>query len=72
MDIETLEKSVLADILAAADEPAEPPAPAPGVTVGEIMSQPVVTTREDATLAEVARLMRGLRRNGRRLPGRNG
>ena len=41
----------------AADEPAAAPRPAPGVTVGEIMSQPAVTAREDATLAEIARLM---------------
>jgi nucleotide-binding universal stress UspA family protein/predicted transcriptional regulator len=42
---------------APADEPAEAPSPAPAVTVGEIMSRPVATAREDATLAEIARLM---------------
>jgi CBS domain-containing protein len=42
---------------APADEPAEIDASAPAVTVGDIMGHPVVTAREDATLAEVARLM---------------
>jgi nucleotide-binding universal stress UspA family protein/predicted transcriptional regulator len=42
---------------APADEPAEIDSSAPTVTVGEIMSRPVVTAPEDATLAEIARLM---------------
>jgi nucleotide-binding universal stress UspA family protein/predicted transcriptional regulator len=39
------------------DEPASIDETAPTVTVGEIMSRPVVTAPEDATLAEIARLM---------------
>ena len=42
---------------APADEPAEVDSSAPTITVGEIMSRPVVTASEGATLAEIARLM---------------
>jgi nucleotide-binding universal stress UspA family protein/predicted transcriptional regulator len=42
---------------AAADAAADAPLRPPAVTVGEIMSQPAVTAREDATLEEIARLM---------------
>jgi nucleotide-binding universal stress UspA family protein/predicted transcriptional regulator len=49
--------TLLLRTLTSADEPAEVGSSAPTVTVGEIMSQPVVTASEDATLAEIARLM---------------
>jgi nucleotide-binding universal stress UspA family protein/predicted transcriptional regulator len=42
---------------APADAPAEADSSAPTVTVGEIMSRPVVTAPEGSTLAEIARLM---------------
>jgi nucleotide-binding universal stress UspA family protein/predicted transcriptional regulator len=41
----------------AVDETEDTLPPPPTVTVREIMSQPVVTAREDATLEEIARLM---------------
>ncbi len=42
---------------AAAEVAAAAPLQPPTVTVGEIMSQPALTAREDATLEEIARLM---------------
>jgi CBS domain-containing protein len=54
---EAMVRSSVPTLLVRAPVPTDEPAPAPAVTVGEIMSQPVATAGEDATLAEVAQLM---------------